>query len=197
MDQEPETPHRRIRRSHKCLREQESEIRAVTVRNRSQRQSTAVNIATLDLQIAARATRTEIDRLVAMSGKGTMDSCNSDSSTGGSLGLWETSVPRPPTDPPPRRPRLPPGCPHRTAQSGGRTQGAPAEADPLRAVPQIKTENPKPSEGPNGFRDGPLWASTAEDRRVEMQRALREQEWTLGTQAWTTTEFGLESEART
>ena len=30
-----------------------------------------------------------------------------------------------------------------------------------------------------------------------MQRALRGQEWALGEQAWTTTEFGLESEVRT
>ena len=30
-----------------------------------------------------------------------------------------------------------------------------------------------------------------------MQRALWEQEWALGEQAWTMTEFGLESEGRT
>ena len=38
---------------------------------------------------------------------------------------------------------------------------------------------------------------TAEERRVKAQRALREQEWALGMQAWTTTEFGLESEENT
>ena len=53
MDQVPETLQRRIRRSKKRLKEQESEIRTVTARNHT----TAVNTATLDLRIAARATR--------------------------------------------------------------------------------------------------------------------------------------------
>ena len=108
-----------------------------------------------------------------MAGKGTMDSCDSNSSTGGSLGKWETSVPRPPMDlvfvyPPLRLPPLPSGCPPRTARPGGRTQGAPAEADPLQAVPQIKKQNPKPSERPNGLRDGPLRASARAMKPTEV-----------------------------
>ena len=51
----------RIRRLQKRLREQESEIRVVTIRSHAG----AVNIATLDLRVAVRATRAEIDELVA------------------------------------------------------------------------------------------------------------------------------------
>ena len=40
-------------------------------------------------------------------------------------------------------------------------------------------------------------AETPEERKVKAQRALQEQEWALGTHAWTTTEFGLESEEDT
>ena len=38
---------------------------------------------------------------------------------------------------------------------------------------------------------------TSEERKIEMQRALRELEWALGEQAWTTTKFGLKPESRT
>ena len=126
----------------------------------ARKHATAVNTATLDLRVAAKATRTEIDRLVAMAGKGTLDSYNSDSSTGGSQGRWETPAPRPPLDPPPRRPLLPPGNPPRTTQLGGETQETPGEADPLQMTPQVKSENPKPSERPISPREGPLRAPT-------------------------------------
>jgi hypothetical protein len=79
MDLEQETLKWQIRRLQKRLREQKSEIQVVTAKNHA----TAVNTATLDLRVAARVTRAEIDMLVALSSKGTMDSCDSDSSTGG------------------------------------------------------------------------------------------------------------------
>ena len=91
MDQEPETLQRRIRFPQKPLREQVNEIREVTARNRW----AAVNTATLDLRVTARVTRAEIDMLVALSSKGTMDSCDSDSSTGGPTAR-ETLIPRHP-----------------------------------------------------------------------------------------------------
>ena len=39
---------------------------------------------------------------------------------------------------------------------------------PLQAVPQIKKENPKPLEPPNGPRDGPLRASTCVTKPIEV-----------------------------
>ena len=153
MDLAQETLKWRIRRSQKRLREQESEIRIVTARNHA----TVVNTAPLDLRIAARATRTEIDRLVAMAGKGTMDSCDSDSSTAGSLGRREASAPRPPMDLPPGCPPLPPDNPPRVTRLGGRTQETPGEADPLQMMPQVKKEIPKLLERQSGPRD---WTAT-------------------------------------
>ena len=65
----------------------------MTARN----QASAVNALTLDLQVAVRKTRAEIDELVTMAGKGTLDSHDSDSSTGGSAQLvpiWRASTKR-------------------------------------------------------------------------------------------------------
>ena len=89
-----------MRRLQRRLREQECEVRAVTARSHA----SAVNTATLDLRVAVRKTRAEIDELATMAGKGTVDSHDSDSSTGGSWGRRDTPVPRPPVDPPPQRP---------------------------------------------------------------------------------------------
>ena len=121
-------PHRgqeglkcRVRRLQRRLREQEHEIRAITTRN----QASAVNAATLDLRVAVRETRAEIARLVIMAGKGTLDSHDSDSSTGGSGRRRGTPTPRLPVDPLPQRPPLPRGKPPRAAQETDR------DRDPL------------------------------------------------------------------
>ena len=90
-----------VRRLQRRLKEQEHEIRAVTARN----QSSAVKSATLDLRVAVRRTRSEIDKLVTMAGKGTLDSQDSDSSTGGSWGRRDTPAPSPLCTP---RPNFPP-----------------------------------------------------------------------------------------
>ena len=82
----------RVKRLQRRVREQEYEIRAVTARNHA----SAVNAATLDLRVAVRKTRAEIDKLMTMAGKGTWDSHDSDSSTGGSWGRGDTPVPRHP-----------------------------------------------------------------------------------------------------
>ena len=152
MDLEQETLKWRIRRLQKRLREQASEIRVVTAKNHA----TAVNTATLDLRVATRATRTEIDKLVSMAGKGTLDSYKCDCRTGGSLGRWETLVSRPPLDHPTRRPSLPPGNPPRTKKLSGETQETTGEMDPLWTIPQVKSESPKTAERPWVSRGGHL-----------------------------------------
>ena len=80
--------------------------REVTARNRW----VTVYTTTLDLRTAARETRAKIDRLVVLTGKGALDSFDSDSSTGG-LTTRGPSAPRPPVDPPPRRPPSHPTSP--------------------------------------------------------------------------------------
>ena len=84
------------------MRGQEREIRNVTARNRW----ATVNTATLDLRIAARETRAEIDKLVVLTGKGAMESLDSDSSTGRPT-TRGPSAPRPPVDPQPLKPQNP------------------------------------------------------------------------------------------
>ena len=85
--------------------------------------------------MAVRRTRSEIDKLVTMAGKGTLDSQDSDSSTGGSWGRRDTPAPRPPVYPPPQRPPppLPQGNPPRAAQETDR------DGDPLFTV-SVKKE---------------------------------------------------------
>ena len=101
-----------MRRLQRRLKEQEHKIRAVTAKN----QASSVNSATLDLRVAVRRTRSEIDKLVTMAGRGTLDSQDSDSSTGGSWGRRDTPALRPPVYPPPLRPPLLQGDPPRAAQ---------------------------------------------------------------------------------
>jgi hypothetical protein len=73
-----------------------------------------------------------------------------------------------PLGPPPLRPSLPPGTPPRTTRLGRETQETPGEADPLQTTPQVKSENPKPSERPRGPREGPLQAPTHEKAPTEI-----------------------------
>ena len=91
----------------------------------------SANTVTLDLRIAARETRAEIDRLVALTGKGAMDGFDSDSSAGG-LTTRGPPTPRPAVDPPPPHPAAPLSphvCPRRplTLPSTGRRQWWPGK----------------------------------------------------------------------
>ena len=73
---------------------------------------------------------------------------------------------------------------------------------PPQAAPAPRqTTAPEAASGRQTFRELESYPwpppETAEERKIEMQRGSREQEWALGEQALTTTEFGLEPEGRT
>ena len=110
----------------------------------------SANTVTLDLRIAARETRAEIDRLVALTGKGAMDGFDSDSSAGG-LTTRGPPTPRPPWIPPPRRPPLPPCLPPQATHPtfDGKAPMVARETDPLGEAPKIKHEGPRPFPQPD------------------------------------------------
>ena len=175
-----------------------------------------------------------------MAGKGTLDSHDSDSSTGGSGGRRGTPTPRLPVDPPPQRPPFPWGNPPRAAKETDRDRdplftmsvkeesqgvggspwapkGEPHKPPPCMTGPtELPGFNPrvppprlthlvpiwrapmKRERGRQTFREPDSYpeppAETPEGRRAEAQRAQQEHGWVLDTQAWTTTERGLETE---
>ena len=83
-----------------------------------------------------------------------------------------------PTELPGFNPRVPPLKPTQLAQ--------------IWRAPMKRERGGQTYREPDSYPEPP--AETPEERRVEAQRAQREQEWALDTQSWTTTECGLGTE---
>ena len=83
-----------------------------------------------------------------------------------------------PTELPGLNPRVPPPKPTQLA--------------PIWRAPMKRERSRQTFREPDSYPEPP--AETPKERRVKAQRAQQEQGWALDTQAWTTTEFGLETE---